>query len=170
MIWGARGMPALVTKQLLGNVSDPWAELQVDPTLGPGALPAGLVKPCPKPWALIHKPIHYNKRQICYYNRLTMVWIDWWRSAKFLSYLALLFFSSKNSNPPGALCSATSVSFFQHLSRVLLHFSANPPSLNFWSDPILAYFFARASPLLHSISHQDLKWNSPNIPIHVYQK
>ncbi len=38
-------------------------DLQVDPALGPaalwlgrpGALPAGLVQPCPKPWALIHK-------------------------------------------------------------------------------------------------------------------
>ena len=44
---------------------DPWAELQVDPALGPaalglgrpGALPTGLVQPCPKPWALIHKQI-----------------------------------------------------------------------------------------------------------------
>ncbi len=44
---------------------DPWAELQVDPALGPtalglgrpGALPAGLVQPCPKPRALFHKHI-----------------------------------------------------------------------------------------------------------------
>ncbi len=42
---------------------DPWAEFQVDPAVGPGALglgppgalPAGVVQPCPKPRALIHK-------------------------------------------------------------------------------------------------------------------
>ncbi len=46
-------------------VPDPWAELQVYPALmpaalglgQPGALPAGLVQPCPKPRALIHKPV-----------------------------------------------------------------------------------------------------------------
>ncbi len=44
------------------------AQWEVDPALGPaalglgrpGALPAGLVQPCPKPRALIHKP-----RQMC---------------------------------------------------------------------------------------------------------
>ena len=44
-------------------ISHLWAELQVDPALGPaapglgrpGALPAGLVQPCPNPRGLIHK-------------------------------------------------------------------------------------------------------------------
>ncbi len=44
--------PILKPSVCVRVVPDPWAELQA-----PGALSAGLVQPCPKPRALIHKPI-----------------------------------------------------------------------------------------------------------------
>ncbi len=59
------------------DASDEWLftcsgdATQVDPALGPvalglgrpGALPAGLVQPCPKPRALIHKPFSSKETQ-----------------------------------------------------------------------------------------------------------